>query len=306
MKLGIIASPEVKSLDYAKDLGLEFVEFDVNCATGSPWDDINNPRCSGHALLKMADEFKEGIKRTGVGVGAVGRWASKIIDADGKIIESEFEHVKALMEFARQVGATHYLISVSYAPELTYYKNLTAAINYLNRAVEAAKGLQVCIVNCDFGGHYIRKPEEWKIVLPEVPGLKIKYDPSHSFIHGGPNGAYMEEGFEYGDRFGYIHIKGVVQGSKMDDTKVSKYMGWLREFPDLAKYVRPEIEETMKYYDNPPAGLDAINWPAFMAILYKHGYDGMLSLEPHSRTWRGDLGERGVKFSIDYMRSLMI
>ena len=70
--------------------------------------------------------------------------------------------------------------------------------------------------------------------------------------------------------------------------------------------MRPEIEEDGKYYDNPPAGLDVINWRAFMAILYKHHYDGMLSIEPHSSTWRGELGEKGVKFTIEYIRSLMI
>lgn len=306
MKLGIIASPEVASLDYAKGLGLDFVEFDVNCATGSPWDDPSSPRCSGHALLKMADEFKAGIARTGVQVGAVGRWGSQIIDANGKIIDSEFEHVKALINFIKEVGAGAYLVSVNYISELSYYKNITAAINYLNKVVEYAGDLPVCIVNCATGTNYIRTPNEWRLVLTEVPGLKIKYDPSHSFVHGGVNGAYMEEGFEFGDRFGYVHIKGVVQGSKQSEPTAMKYFKWMREIPDLAKFARPELEENAKYYDNPPAGMDSINWPAFMAILYKHGYDGMLSIEPHSRSWKGDLGERGVKFTIDYMRKLMI
>ncbi len=83
-------------------------------------------------------------------------------------------------------------------------------------------------------------------------------------------------------------------------------MDWLKNVPDIKDYVMPEIAGDGKYYDNPPAGLDAINWRAFMAILYKHHYDGMLSIEPHSSTWRGELGERGVKFTIDFIRSLMI
>lgn len=306
MKLGIIANPEIASLDYAKNLGLEFIEFDVNCATGSPWDDPSSPRSSGHALLKMADEFKAGIARTGVEVGAVGRWGSKILDADGKMIDSEFDHVKALIEFVKQVGAGAYLVSVNYVDGLSYYKNITAAIDYLNKVCEYAGDLPVCIVNCNTGTNYIRTPDEWRLVLTEVPKLKIKYDPSHSFIHGGPTGAYMEEAFEFGDRFGYVHIKGVIQSAKYDHSSMGKYFKWMREIPELGKLVRAEMEQNGRYYDNPPAGLDSINWRAFMAILYKHGYDGMLSLEPHSRVWQGDLGERGVKFSIDYMRSLMI
>ena len=54
--------------------------------------------------------------------------------------------------------------------------------------------MECAIVNCMMGGNYIRTPEQWKLVLSEVPGLGIKYDPSHSFVHGGQKGAYLEEG----------------------------------------------------------------------------------------------------------------
>ena len=305
MKLGIIARPELDSFDYAKKLGLEFVEFDVNCPSGMPWEGPDAAK-NGTNLLARADEFKDAAAKTGVAVGAVGRWASKIIGTDGKVIEKEFEQVKALIDFAKKTGAGAYLVSVNYVNELSYYKNITAAINYLNRVVEYADGLKVAIVNCMMGGNYIRTPDQWKLVLSEVPGLGIKYDPSHSFVHGGVNGAYMEEGLAWGDKFAYVHVKGVIQGSKQSEPTQWKYMDWMRELPGLRDLVMPELAENGKYYDNPPAGLDAINWRAFMAILYKHGYDGMLSIEPHSRTWQGDLGDRGLKFTIDYIRSLMI
>ena len=305
MKLGIITPPEVKSLDYAKSLGLEFIEMDCNCPwMGGPND---SPYTNAGMLLSMADAFNEGTERTGVAVGAAGRWASHVIDSEGKIIESEFDEVKRLIEFCHRTHAGVYCVSVNYVKELSYYKNITAAINYLNKVVaEAGKDLDVAIVNCCMGDHYIRTPEQWKLVLDEVPGLGIKYDPSHSFVHGGVNGAYIEEGLGWGDRFKYVHVKGVVQGSKQDEPKMWKYFDWAHDFPGLMDRMRPEIEEDGKYYDNPPAGLDVINWRAFMAILYKHHYDGMLSIEPHSSTWRGELGEKGVKFTIDYIRSLMI
>ena len=60
------------------------------------------------------------------------------------------------------------------------------------------------------------------------------------------------------------------------------------------------------WYDNPPAGIDVINWRAFFAILYKYGYDGYLAIEPHSATWRGEKGEKGLKYTIKYIRDLMI
>ena len=61
-----------------------------------------------------------------------------------------------------------------------------------------------------------------------------------------------------------------------------------------------------RYYDNPPAGIDSINWRAFFAVLYQHDYDGYLAIEPHSMTWQGEKGEKGVKYTIKYIRDLML
>jgi hypothetical protein len=41
-------------------------------------------------------------------------------------------------------------------------------------------------------------------------------------------------------------------------------------------------------------------------MLYKFHYAGNLSIEPHSATWQGDLGERGLDLTIRYMRSLIV
>ena len=75
MKLGIIGAPEAKTLVHAKELGLDFVEFDLNPPEffGRPLDEI----------VKNQDEIKKAIEETGVEVGAVGRWASHILDENG-------------------------------------------------------------------------------------------------------------------------------------------------------------------------------------------------------------------------------
>ena len=72
MKLGIIGAPEAKTLVHAKELGLDFVEFDLNPTEffGRPLDEV----------VKNQDEIKKAIEETGVEVGAVGRWASHILD----------------------------------------------------------------------------------------------------------------------------------------------------------------------------------------------------------------------------------
>lgn len=299
MKLGIIKPAEVSSFEYAKNLGLDFLEFDLNPADfwGTPLDELETRK----------DEILKASQETGVEVGAVGRWASKIFDDDGAIIESEWNDIKHVIDLGAYWNAKHFLCSVNYSKSITYYQNITNAIDILRKIVTYAqeRGMKTAIVNCMMGGNYIRTPEQWKLVLDEVPGLGIKYDPSHSFVHGGENGAYIGEGLDWGDRFTYCHIKGVIQYGDSDEPQNWAMMELIKKHPEL----KDELLSSgfgSKRYDNPPAGIDSINWRAFFAVLYKYDYDGYLSIEPHSATWQGDKGEKGIKYTIKYIRDLMI
>ena len=299
MKLGMIVGTTKEDFKRAKDLGLDFVELD-----------LNYPKFWGRPMSEVTpklNELQEAARETGIEVGAVGRWASWIIDDNGETIESEWNEVKAVIDFGAALGAKHYLCSVNYNNNLTYYGNITASIRVLRDIVAYAgeKGMTACIVNCMMGGNYIRTPEQWKIVLDEVPGLKIKYDPSHSFVHGGQNGAYMREGMEWGQHFGYVHIKGVIQlGDSEEGTHWAIY-DLLEKHPELKDEAGVLMGNKFNY-DNPPAGIDSINWRGFFAALYQHDYDGYLSIEPHSATWQGEKGEKGIKYTIKYIRDLMI
>ena len=231
-----------------------------------------------------------------------------MLGPDGEPDPDEWAQVKAVIDFGAYLGAKHYLCSVNYVKELSYYKNITAAIKILNEIVSYAKerGMETAIVNCMMGGNYIRTPEQWKLVLSEVPGLGIKYDPSHSFVHGGQNGAYLEEGLEWGAHFKYCHVKGVIQRGDSQEPEHWAIRDFAMAHPELKDELLSQAFGPDNSYDNPPAGIDVINWRAFFAILYKYGYDGYLAIEPHSATWRGDKGEKGVKYTIKYIRDLMI
>lgn len=300
MKLGIIGAPAAETLEHAKALGLDFVEFDLNPKEfwGGPVDDV----------MKNVDEIRAAMEKTGVEVGAVGRWASHILDENGEVLEEEWSEVKKVIDFGAALHAKHYLCSVAYVKSLSYYKNITAAIRVLNRIVAYARerGMVCAIVNCMMGDNYIRTPEQWKLILSEVPGLGIKYDPSHSFVHGGKNGAYIEEGLGWGDRFTYCHVKGVVQGDAFSEAKNWGARDILAKHPELESEFAADFAENHRWYDNPPAGIDVIDWRAFFAILYKYGYDGYLAIEPHSATWQGEKGEKGVQYTIKYIRDLML
>lgn len=300
MKLGIIMPPEAGSFQRAKDLGLEFVEFDCN-----PVEFFGKPVSK---LQAIQEDLKRESQRTSVAVGAVGRWASRILNEKGDVIPEEWEAVKGVIDFGAFLGAKHYLCSVAYVKELSYYQNITASIRVLNQIVAYAKdrGMECSIVNCIMGDNYIRTPEQWRLVLSEVPGLGIKYDPSHSFVHGGPQGAYLDEGLEWGEHFKYCHIKGVIQRGPSREKEMWANRELAERFPEMRDELFKKAFGKNDWYDNPPAGIDVINWRAFFAILYKYGYDGYLAIEPHSQTWQGEKGEKGLKYTIKYIRDLMI
>ena len=300
MKLGIIMPPKPESFEQAKELGLDFVEFDCN-----PADFFGAPMAE---LTARQEELKAASQRAGIEVGAVGRWASHILDENGQVTPEEWDEVKAVIDFGAYLGAKHYLCSVNYVKELSYYKNITAAIQVLKDIVAYAKekGMETAIVNCCMGGNYIRTPEQWKLVLSEVPGLGIKYDPSHSFVHGGQNGAYLEEGLEWGAHFKYCHVKGVIQRGDSREEEQWAMMDLAKAHPELKEELMAKTFGGSNWYDNPPAGIDVINWRAFFAILYKDGYDGYRAIEPHSPTWQGELGQKGLRYTIKYIRDLML
>ena len=52
--------------------------------------------------------------------------------------------------------------------------------------------------------------------------------------------------------------------------------------------------------------MDDIQWSSLFAILYARGYQGDLSIEPHSRVWSGALGEKGVLYTRDFIRGFML
>ena len=58
--------------------------------------------------------------------------------------------------------------------------------------------------------------------------------------------------------------------------------------------------------DDPPAGMDDIQWGSLFSILYARKYNGDLSIEPHSATWQGELGEAGVAFTKNFMQKFVL
>lgn len=223
-------------------------------------------------FFNSVPKLKDYSKNYGVGVGCIGRWGTNRINNDGSINKEELDISYKLIESAAELGCENFVCGCNYNEELSYFENCKAAIEYLSLLIDEGKrkGVKISTYNCHWN-NFIVDGMAWTIIHGHLKDLGIKYDPSHCRYAGGD---YLKESMEWGDRFYHIHIKGSL---KLGD----------------------------KRFDDPPAGMDETNWGAFMAILYAKKYKGGLSIEPHSKTWTGELGEKGIDFTIEYMRKFL-
>lgn len=223
-------------------------------------------------FFNETDNINISLKALGLFVGSVGRWGGNKININGTYNIEELHTDETLIKAASKLNCPVYVTNCNYVKELSLYENYTAAIGYFEKLIEIGKkhNIKIATNNCHWN-NYITSDLAWSVVHGHLKDLYIKFDPSHCIYAGGD---YLSEMKKWGNRFAHVHIKGslVIDGERFDD---------------------------------PPAGLDQTDWGAFMSTLYAVGYDGMLSIEPHSSTWTGELGDKGVEYTIKYIKNLM-
>ena len=223
-------------------------------------------------FIANIDKTKALIEKYELPILSVGRWNAEVVK-DGEISADTVVLLKKQIDAVSAIGCPVFNLGVNRDEGISLYKNYVLAVEYLREMIEYAgdKNVKVALYNCAWG-NFLCEPKAWEIVLPELPELMIKYDCSHSY---GRRADYLKELNDWLPRVAHMHVKGSII---VDD----------------------------KYVDDPPAGLDALRWTEIFALIYKHGYDRTLSIEPHSATWQGDLGERGICYTIDFIRKMML
>lgn len=223
-------------------------------------------------LIAAKDDVKAQIARTGIDVSCVGRW-NHDINENGTINADKLAEYKALLDTAMELGAKTFVCGCNYDENLSLYRNYTNAIEFFGTLIDYAKdsGIRIAIQNCHWN-NFIVSPEQWKVVLGELSGLWLKFDASHTYNR---HDDYLAELSDWGERVAHMHIKGTTHAGS-------------------------------RGVDDPPAGMDDIRWGSLFAILYARGYNGDLSIEPHSRVWNGALGDAGVAFTRDFIRKFMM
>lgn len=222
-------------------------------------------------FVNQIGEIKQWMDRYQVKVGSVGRWGSSRIDKNG-IVEAEMEKDLRLIESAGELGCKIYVCGCNYVEDFSYYENCQLAISYFSKLIAYGrlKGVQIAVYNCGWN-NFVDNSMAWTVIHGYLKELGIKYDPSHSRYAGRD---YLKEMRDWGDRFYHVHIKGslIVDGERLDD---------------------------------PPAGLDQTDWGSFMAVLYSKNYQAGLSIEPHSQIWTGELGVKGIDYTVNMMTKFL-
>ena len=262
MRLGRIQNDySAAGFDLVRESGLDFIEICCNYDR-----DVER-------LVASRDAVKGEISRTGLDVSSVGRWNHEI-QREGRIDPEKLALYESLLDTAVSLGAKTFVCGCNYDASVSRFKNYINAIELFGRLIERARGTgtRVAVQNCNWN-NFVYSPEEWRVVLDELPELWLKFDPSHAYSRGCD---YLAELSSWGERVAHFHVKGMTRvggGRSVDD---------------------------------PPAGMDDLKWGSIFSILYARGYTGDLSIEPHSKTWQGELGTRGVAFTRDFIRPFIL
>ncbi len=224
-------------------------------------------------FFEKLETTKELSKKYNIAIASVGRWGSDRILKTGELNQEELEIEYKLIDACVELKSPVYVTGCNYIEDFSYYENITFAIKYFEKLLEYTKdkNVKIATYNCRWN-NFIHSDPAWTLVHGYLKDLCIKYDTSHCIYDGGD---YLSETKKWGNRFAHVHIKGALI---VDDER----------------------------YDDPPAGLDQTDWNSFIGMLYSGGYDGVLSIEPHSPLWQNELGSKGIDYTIKFIKNLMI
>lgn len=232
-----------------------------------------NGNYDAQSFADKAPQIRAWSEQYGVMVGAIGRWGRVRVDDDGVPIPSAVHEDEILIDAASAIGCPVFNCGCNRAGHLSFAENCQSAIAYFSHLLSyaAGKNVRIAVFNCDWD-NFVVQSDVWQVVLGALPELGIKYDTSHCIGRGGD---YLQEMRDWGERIYHFHVKG------------SSYIGGV-------------------HYDDPPAGLDDVRWGPVFNLLYTKGYNGVLSIEPHSDQWMGNRGQWGVDFTIRYIRPFIM
>ncbi|MCH8275160.1 MAG: sugar phosphate isomerase/epimerase [Armatimonadetes bacterium] len=254
IRLGFIAKNNDKGeIRWAAEHGIPLVEYNYPTEFDETFPETEQVRAC--------------LRQHGVDVCAAGCWGQEFISLDSAKKEKAIQRLKGTIQFAHDIGCPVVMTGGG-------DREGDGLKSKLNDVVEAYKGIadyaaergvRVCFYNCHWNNCVIG-PDAWDFLLPALPGIGIKFDPSHPY-HDGQD-PYVQLA-DYGEHVFHVHAKEVL-------------------------YVGGGPREGGQAVDEPMAGMGDFHWGKFIALLYRARYSGAISIEPHSKTWSGALVHPGI------------
>lgn len=219
------------------------------------------------------ESYKNLLTRFGIQVDAMGIWGRNYISDNEQERQTCLEELRRHIDLASFLEAEVVMTGGGEDPDQPMEFQAQKACEILRPLVEYAqsKGIKFAFYNCHWTNH-ITGPTAWDVVDHLLPTVGIKFDPSHPFYD---DVDYLEHARDYGHKFIHFHAKG-------------------------------SMKVGGKHFEDPPAGMDQIDWRSLFAILHKHNYRGDISIEPHSDTWTGDRYYKGILFSKRFLEQFVI
>jgi len=258
-------------LAFIGDLG----ESDVRFATDNGLDGIE-VLYNGmtEADRELAAKEQQILKDSGLEVCALGLWRINFCDPDPATREANLQQLRLCIDHAADLGSSIVYTGTGVVEENDDEANVTEYLKVFPAMVEyaASKGIRL--------GHYtghaasmIRSMAVWDRIKDEVPQVGLKLDPMGLIrnLQEDP----VEVLYKYGDRLLHFHIK-----DRMDVADT-----WIQ----------------------PAVGQGDIPWGRVMAMLYHHGYDGWISVEPHGPLWgKGGSRYTGILLAKKHIEQFMV
>jgi len=256
MRIGFIAHPTEEDFEFAALKAFPCVEFIFS-------DDL--------AALQRASEIRTWRQKFEVEISHVALFGRDYLTEDAAERQRHFTDLRAVTDFAKAIGAPLVTTGGGQGGR-TPEERAQRALELFPPAVRHAEGLglRFAFYNCHWA-NWVTGPDAWERLLPAMPTVGIKFDPSHP-LHAGED--WVAQLAQWGSRVYHTHAKDTlfVDGKPFEDV---------------------------------PAGLGDIEWGKFFALLYHHGYQGDINIEPHSKTWDGERRFGGILLARQHLQQFV-
>lgn len=256
MKLGFLTDGRTEDASFAADAGFDCLELALFGDT---------------PLFENHRDFQSSLQDNGIPLAAVSLFGLNYFDPEKGAFA--VETLRRVFDLTAALDCPLVVFGTGTPPGNSHREKALNALDKVAPLVTEAqsKGLAVALYNCHWE-NWIDRPDAWHVVLPRLPGVGIKFDPSHP-VQGHRD--WKEELLATGSHLRHTHAKDV-------------------------------LEVNGRYIPDPNPGMGDIRWEVFFGILYHLGYTGAVCIEPHSPVYTGDRRHDFLRLSGSYLRQFIV